>query len=195
VDAAFFRPFLRPSDAVLDFGCGNGGIAARLRPDVRQIEGLEVNPHAAAIASSTGLHVYPSIDALPEAPTFDAVISNHVLEHVRDPAGTLERLHPSLQPGARVLLKLPVDDWRSPEQRRWEEDDIDHHLHTWTPKLAGNLLAEAGYSVERVELVASGYHPKLFPLIGTPLEKVAFRMLAVVRRRRQVFAVGRAPHP
>ena len=54
--------------------------------------------------------VYASLDDLPLRPTYDVIMSNHVLEHVRDVCGTLERLRQWLKPGGRIVLKLPIDD-------------------------------------------------------------------------------------
>lgn len=193
LEAAYFRPYLSAADVALDFGCGNGGIAHRLCDDVARVEGLEVNPHAASIARSLGLEVHPSLAAIPEAARYDVVYSNHVLEHVRDPATTLEGLRARMKPGARLLLKLPIDDWRARHQRGWSETDIDRHLHTWTPRLAGNLLYEAGFEVADIRVVTSAYHPKLFPLHRSWLSGMAFWALSVLKKRRQLFVRGRVP--
>lgn len=189
----YFEPYLKPTDVVLDFGCGNGGMLRLLQQRVARADGLEVNPAAAALARESGACIYDALDALPTTPTYDVVVSNHVLEHVRDVSGTLERLRQVIKPGGLFVTKLPLDDFRDPHQRRWDRDDIDHHLHTWTPRLFGNVLYEAGYEVETCRVVTSAWHPRLFSLLKWGLAPVAFWLLAVLKRRRQLLAVGRVP--
>lgn len=189
----YFKPYLKPDDIVLDFGCGNGGMLLLLDEHVRKAEGLEVNPRAIEQARTLGLTVHAGLDQLPQRPVYDAVVSNHVLEHVRDVSTTLERLRGSMKPGGRLLLKLPLEDWRAREQRVWSKEDIDHHLHTWTPRLIGNVLYEAGFEVDEIRVVTSAWHPRLFPLLKWGLGRLAFRALAVLKKRRQLFVVGRVP--
>jgi SAM-dependent methyltransferase len=148
-----------------------------------------VNPHSRALASASGRPVYEAIEQLPDS-EFDVVISNHVLEHIRDVPTTLERLRAKLRPGGRLLLKLPLDDWRSRNQRLPSSTDIDHHLHTWTPLLLGNTLKESGFVVDECRVITSAWHPRLFPLARIGLGKAAFWAFAAVMKRRQVFAVA-----
>ena len=189
----YFRPYLKKTDVVLDFGCGNGGMLRLLGEVVAEVEGLEVNPHAAAVARGFGQKVYGGIDELPQTPRYDAVVSNHVLEHVRDVPGTLERVRRCVRPNGLLLLKLPLEDWRSADSRHWSASDVDHHLQTWTPRLIGNVLYEAGYEVEEARVVTSAWDPRLFPLVKVGLGKLAFWALAVWKKRRQLFVVGRVP--
>ena len=193
LDFAYFKPYLKRSDVVLDFGCGNGGMLRLVNEHVQRADGLEVNTHAASIARSLGFDVYHSLDELPRTPVYDAVVSNHVLEHVRDASSTLERVQASVKRDGLLLLKLPIDDWRARDQRKWSRDDIDHHLQTWTPKLIGNVLYEAGYEAEDIRVITSAWHPKLFPLVKLGLGSLAFWALAAMKKRRQLFVVGRVP--
>lgn len=188
VDLKFFKPMLKPTDTILDFGCGNGGLLRLLSDHVERAEALEVNPHAAEIARSQGLTVYSSIEEIPTGPVYDVILSNHVLEHVRDPISTLERLRKSMKPGGKLLLKLPIDDWRARDQRRWRPNDINHHFQTWTPLLIGNVLTEAGFKVERTKVITSAWHPRLFPLIKYGLERIPFWLISVITKRRELFA-------
>ena len=190
IDFQYFRPYLRASDVVLDFGCGNGGILRLVAKSVARVDGLEVNPAAAAIARQQGLKVFSSLTELPLEPTYDVIISNHVLEHVRDVCGTLERLRESLKPAGMIVLKVPIDDARAGYQRQWTPDDSDHHLQTWSPRLFANVLFESGFEVKECRVITSAWHPKLFPLAKIGLGPFLFWLLAVVKRRRQLFAVA-----
>jgi 2-polyprenyl-3-methyl-5-hydroxy-6-metoxy-1,4-benzoquinol methylase len=193
IDFAYFRPYLKGTDVVLDFGCGNGGILRLIEQMVEHAEGLEVNPASASIARLQNLTVFSSLDALAHEPRYNVIVSNHVLEHVRDACSTLEELRAHLKPGGRLVVKLPIDDARAPYQREWSRDDPDHHLQTWTPRLFANALFESGFEVNECRVIASAWHPRLFPLTKIGLGRFAFWMFALVKRRRQLFAVATNP--
>jgi 2-polyprenyl-3-methyl-5-hydroxy-6-metoxy-1,4-benzoquinol methylase len=112
-DFGYFEPFLSSTDRVLDFGCGNGAMTRLIAGHVRKVEGIEVNASAAQIARTSGLTIYSSLNELPAGASYDAVVSNHVLEHVRDVPSTLEQLRPRIRKQGLILLKLPMEDWRA----------------------------------------------------------------------------------
>ena len=88
----YFEPFLKNTDCALDFGCGNGGMLRLMAQHVRRVVGIEVNASAADVARSSGLTVYSSLEALPHDELYDVVVSNHVLEHIRNVPATLEHI-------------------------------------------------------------------------------------------------------
>ena len=191
----WFAPHLKATDRVLDFGCGNGGMLRLLKDRVASAEGLEVNAPARALAEKTGCRVWPSLEALPGGAVFDAIVSNHVLEHVRDVCGTLTALRARLRPGGLFITKLPIDDVHARHQRGWSRDDSDHHLQTWTPRQFANVLHESGYEVRECRVLTRAWHPKLFPLVKLGLSTPAFWAFAVLKKRRQLFAIGVNPGP
>ena len=193
IDFTYFRPYLKGTDVVLDFGCGNGGILRLIAQMVQQAEGLEVNAASASIARAQQLTVFSSFDALLHEPRYDVIVSNHVLEHVRDVCSTLEKLRAHLKPGGRLVVKLPIDDAHTAYQRDWSRNDSDHHLQTWTPRLFANVLFESGFEVKECRVITSAWHPRLFPLMKIGLGPFAFWMLALIKRRRQLFAVAINP--
>ena len=184
-----FAPHLRESDAVVDFGCGIGALLERLPAASRC--GVEVNEQAAQEARRRGLLVVASAKEL-ESQSADVVISNHALEHTLAPLGELNELHRILRPGGKLVIWLPIDDWRA--QRR-PAANPDHHLYTWTPLLLANLLEEAGFEVEESRVVTHAWPPftSFLARLPRPLFELMARFWAVVRRRRQAMAVARKP--
>jgi SAM-dependent methyltransferase len=101
---------------ILDWGCGYGQISSMLVGAGLRIESFEYagpgSPNAVV-----SLPLYPEIRAyissedvaLPyEDSTFDAVLSCGVLEHVRDPGGSLDEIRRVLAPGGVLYcFKLP----------------------------------------------------------------------------------------
>jgi SAM-dependent methyltransferase len=183
-----FEPYVRPTDVVLDFGCGGGFLINRLR--CRQRIGVEPSTVARAHAASLGLTVYASTAGVPDE-TADVVISNHALEHVEHPLEELRALRRVLKPGGRLVLVVPIDDWRS--QRAPLQEDPNHHLYTWTPLLLANLLTDAGFRVLSSRLATHAWSMNFRPLkrrVPPKLYQLVTWVFAVVKRRRQVIAVA-----
>lgn len=189
-----FAPYLEPSQTVLDFGCGAGGLLALVEPRVAHADGLEVNPAAAELARErTGCRVFASLDELPPDQTYDLILSNHVLEHIRDVCSTLERLRPHLRPGGRFVTMLPINDYRDSYHRGWSHEDVDRHLQTWPPRLFANVLYESGYEVEECRVIYSRWAPSLEPFARLGLARLAAWAFARVFHRPQLLGVGIRP--
>jgi SAM-dependent methyltransferase len=193
IDFSYFKPYLNKDYTVLDFGCGNGGILSYVQSCVARVDGVEVNPSARVLAQRHGATIYDRLEKIPVDVRYDLIFSNHVLEHVRDVCGTLELLRARLVPGGKLILKLPFDDANSAYQRKWEADDIDHHLYTWSPRLLANLLDETGYKVQSCSLITSAWHPKLFFAQKLGIGRFVYWVFAVLKKRRQTFAIAVNP--
>jgi SAM-dependent methyltransferase len=181
---------VKPSDSLVDFGCGNGALLARINA-ARKI-GVEVNPAAREAAARRGLKVAASADAVPTE-SADVVISNHALEHTVNPLEDLRALHRVLKPGGTIVLWLPLDDWRS--QRRYEKER-NHHLFAWTPLSLGNLLEEAGFESIETRVVTKAwlmFYRSFARVLPLRVYSVITILTAMTTRRRQLFAKARRP--
>lgn len=189
VAARKFAPHVRPTDTVVDFGCGPGHVLARL--DVAQRIGVEPNPHTRSLAEAAGVHTVERTTQLPPE-SADVVISHHALEHTLSPFEELCALLTVLRPIGRLALVVPVDDWRV--QRQPDPNDINHHLFTWTPRLLYNLLSEAGYRVGGCRVVRRTLPGRLTEPLGQRLPDRAFEavmgLTAVVRCRPELHALA-----
>lgn len=106
-------PFVpRTASRILDVGCGLGGFSRTVKAGTPGLcaWGIEENPTAAAHAA---LHLdkvvtgrFPD-DMPPDAPQFDTVFFNDVLEHMVDPWAALQAVRPYLAPGGTVVASLP----------------------------------------------------------------------------------------
>lgn len=112
---------------------------------------------------------------------------------MRDVCATLEEIRLHIREGGLLIVKLPIDDIRSARQRGWSQDDSDWHLHTWTPRLFANVLYEAQFEVVDQRIITSACDPRLFWLDRWKLARFAFWALAVLKARRQLFAVACVP--
>jgi SAM-dependent methyltransferase len=187
-NSRFFAPFIRENDAVLDFGCGGGYLLQAL--SCRTRTGVDINPAAREHAQSLGIEVF-SHPAELEDRKFDAIISSHCLEHVPSPYEALAQLRKLLDKDGKIVLLLPVNDWRN---EPWTGPDINFHLYAWTPKLLGNLLIAAGFEPVFIKILNYANPPSFDQYLWDFSERV-FGVLSyffsIILRRRQIWAVAR----
>lgn len=188
-----FQPYVKATDTIADFGCGSGDLLFHIRAG-RKI-GVEINPHARKHAEEAyALECYDDASKVEDG-ICDVIVSNHALEHVPYPIGALQELRKKIKPDGLLVLCLPVD-WRTPRMEKYNPNDVDMHLHTWTPQLIGNTLKSAGFAPESIKIWAHGagwqrYVPKRFTTIRQPYFNSACWAWSMITRRRQLFAVAR----
>lgn len=184
-----WQPHIAAGDDVLDFGCGGGFLLKVLQ--AQRKAGVEIIPQAQENARQLGVEVYASVEDVPDK--FDKVISSHTLEHVPHPRQAVLELREKLRDeSSRMILLLPLDDWRSRSNRRYRTDDVCMHLHTWTPQLLGNLLSSCDLRVEHVRVINHAWPPKkeLFWWLAPSLFHIAAGAWSVLNKQRQLFAVA-----
>jgi SAM-dependent methyltransferase len=183
-----WAPHVRADDDLVEFGCGGGDLLNSL-PARRKV-GIEINPAAAERARAFGLEVHERLDALPAA-SFDTAISSHALEHVESPVAILRELRRVLRPGGRLVLLLPLDEWRNAGQRHFRAGDMDMHLYAWTPLTLGNLLTVSGFRPDDVSVLAHAWPPRLADALWNRSERLfhlAARATSVLLKQRQLLA-------
>lgn len=189
INSRKFTPFVSEENVVLDFGCGNGALLLHIK--CRRKIGVEVNPIAYEEARRSGLEVYESLEKVPTE-LVDVVISNHTLEHVPCPLQSLRKIYEILIHGGKIVLCVPIDDWRN--QKRPNSEDINHHLHTWTPLLLGNLLVEAGYEIDDVWIYHHAWPPNHWQQLDAHLPIWIFDWICGLTawwyKRRQIMALA-----
>jgi ubiquinone/menaquinone biosynthesis C-methylase UbiE len=110
------RGLLKPTDKVLEIGCGTGTTALKLAPGVESILGTDVSPGMVEIAREkaategrtnatfevAAAHALPSADGV-----FDAVLGFNILHLLADRATMLHEVRRVLRPGGIFISKTP----------------------------------------------------------------------------------------
>lgn len=98
----------QPGERILDLGCGDGQLTARLAAAGALVRGFDASPQMLAAARARGLEVDEgSAENLPYADaSFDAVFSNAALHWMRDQDAVLGQLHRVLRSGGRFAAEM-----------------------------------------------------------------------------------------
>lgn len=153
---------LRPSERVVDLGCGPGMLAEAMLAQVGAsgaVDAIDVSDSMLAIAQRR-CAVYTNasfqigdVTQLPyEEGRFDVGVCTQVYEYVTDVDLALRELHRVLKPGARAVI---VDtDWESCVWASSDDARMRKVLETWDrhcphpnlPRVLATKLARAGFS-------------------------------------------------
>ena len=158
------------SGRVLDVGCGPGHLLAEFKQLGWEPLGTEATEEAAAIARRIhGLEVREGDlrDLRLSSNHFDAVVSWHTLEHMREPGVVLDEIARVLKPGGVLLISVP--DFGSPEARAnpaaWFHLDVPRHLAHFPAAVLRTQLERRGFAIERHRHFAPEYDA--FSLVQT----------------------------
>lgn len=188
-----FSGSIRPSDTVIDFGCGGGFLLNNLT--CKEKIGIELNPSAAESVRQLGVrHFYTATDAVQAMgeEVADVIISNHALEHTHNPLQELKNLRPLLKKGGIIHFFIPCDT----AAQAYKPKDINNHLYSWSPMNFGNLFVEAGYEVDYMRPFIHKWPPHYtrFAKLGWPIFDLCCKVYG--RIERSYFQVeGRSRRP
>jgi 2-polyprenyl-3-methyl-5-hydroxy-6-metoxy-1,4-benzoquinol methylase len=126
-----------PNAAVLDIGCGDGGLLNGLQRLGWHTYGIEP-----AIKVAFRRHV--ELTEVPARAQFRLIVLRHVLEHLRDPLDMLRRVERALLPGGYLFISVPnLDGLPSHGDFRYCISDRPH-ISAFTRPCLVTLLARAG---------------------------------------------------
>jgi SAM-dependent methyltransferase len=139
--------------ALLDVGAGTGAFSHTMQQAGWLVTGLEPDSTARANAREKHrLNLLPpqELYELPAA-GFDAITLWHVLEHVHDLQGYMQRFFTLLKPGGRLFIAVP--NYTSKDAARynahWAAYDVPRHLYHFSPASIQQLAAIHGFEVAK----------------------------------------------
>jgi SAM-dependent methyltransferase len=140
---------------LLDYGCGSGRFAAKMRDRGWDAFGMDFSSHAAEAASRNfGLKVIhgdlPHVD-VPDS-SLDAFTLRAVLEHVHDPNRLLRAAFAALKPNGWLFVSVPnLGGWGFRAfGPAWFPLELPRHLLHFTPDTLKRVVSESGFAVEAV---------------------------------------------
>lgn len=150
LDSKVFYLPANPGGKLLEIGSGGGQQLEIMNALGWQAEGVDRDPEARKNAMSRGLKVSLGVLEDQDFPEnhFDAVISNHVIEHVFDPVSLLKEVHRILKPGGRFVFITPnIESWGHRVFRHADLMFMDspRHLYVFSMPSFRRLAEQAGF--------------------------------------------------
>jgi 2-polyprenyl-3-methyl-5-hydroxy-6-metoxy-1,4-benzoquinol methylase len=152
-----FLPALREMEKLmpqggklLDVGCSIGQFLDLARDKGWEVEGVELNEDAAAVARREyGLTVHNKKleDVGFEPESFDVITLWGVFEHLTDPNAMLRDVRKLLKPGGLVLLFVPNGHSLIIRMSRDNNSTVSGRAHLWyfSPSTMGQILEKNGF--------------------------------------------------
>jgi 2-polyprenyl-3-methyl-5-hydroxy-6-metoxy-1,4-benzoquinol methylase len=141
-------PFRR-GGRLLEIGCGSGSYLAMMRMLGWTVCGIEPDPVAAEMAikiADSHVHIGMIDDAPFEPSSFDAVVSNHVIEHVYDPKSFVSSAARLLAKDGVIAVQTP--NFQSLGHKLFGADlfslDPPRHLCLFTPASLRQVFENSG---------------------------------------------------
>lgn len=142
---------------VIDFGCGTGETTPLLHEHLAPEEVVGVEASAASLEVARQKHASPktrflSLDAPLEPGSFDLVYCNGVFHHIPpgERAGVIRHLAQALRPGGFFAL-FENNPYNPGTRYVMSRIPFDKDAILLSPREAKRLLAEGGFTTERVE--------------------------------------------
>jgi SAM-dependent methyltransferase len=166
----------RPGETILDLGCGDGQLTARVAEAGPVVRGVDASPAMVAAARTRGITAdEASAENLPYADaSFDAVFSNAALHWVQDQDGMMAEVRRVLKQGGRFVAEMGghgniaairVALMAVLERHGFAgaEEGVNYYP---TPEGYTRRLERHGFSLERVALI-----PRPTPLESSGMER------------------------
>ena len=153
----------QPGETILDLGCGDGQLTARIAAMGANVIGVDASPQMAAAARARGIKVDEAqAESLPYADrTFDAVFSNAALHWVRGQDAMMAEVRRVLKPGGRFVaemggqgniaaIRVALIAVLSRHGFDGREDNVNYYP---TPEAYTKRLTQHGFHVEKIALI------------------------------------------
>jgi SAM-dependent methyltransferase len=201
---------------ILEIGAGSTNPTSTFLTTLGEVHGLDPDPEIQENTALTSVVLLDQSTFPYESASFDACVSNYVIEHVDDPANHLFQIARVLKPGGVYVFRTPnrfhyvaIAAWLLPH---WVHDTLANRLrnlpeHAHAPhrtvyrlnSLAAirRLAAKAGLRVETLRMVEKepsyGMSSPLLFLIFAGYERLVNATTALDFMRANIFGVLRKP--
>jgi 2-polyprenyl-3-methyl-5-hydroxy-6-metoxy-1,4-benzoquinol methylase len=161
VDQRVMRLSSSPGGRLLEVGCGAGVMLRQMADLGWEVAGVDPDPKACTVARSHDLEIKCGSleEAMYPSDYFDAVIMNHVLEHIGKPYELLKECFRVLRPGGRIVITTPNAASLGHRFFRtaWRGIEAPRHLFIFTPGSLQMLLNSIGFESISQRTIVSPY--------------------------------------
>ena len=132
--------------SVLELGAGAGWNLVAFQAAGFQVKGWDYSEQLTRLGRSKGIPMSRGgiAEAITEGSRYDAIILNHVLEHLLEPVAVLSKLHGLLNPGGCLYIGVPATDFPSRGLLQ------SAHVYYFTDRTLSHYLARAGWIAGRI---------------------------------------------
>jgi SAM-dependent methyltransferase len=177
---------------LLEIGAAEGHFLEAARAAGFEARGIEPAESAARAARArAGVEVETGFveDVALAEESLDAICAWHVLEHVPEPGGALERLGAALREDGMLFLEVPNAESPAARDADWLHWAPEYHVAHYGPASMRALLERAGLAPVAIDTFpGTGYYPPRMAL--APGQLYSYAREAVTLR-----ALPRRPHP
>ncbi len=171
--------------SLLDIGAGTGHFPHYMKLSGWQVDALEPDEKARKIAAEKlNIQIDP-IENLAQLPAnqYDVITMWHVLEHVHDLPGYLERCREVLKPGGVLIIAVPNHTSKDALKygAQWAAYDVPRHLWHFSPLSMSKLLNQYQFKlIEKLPMHLDAFYVSMLSekykgsgLLGAPKAFIA----------------------
>jgi len=153
----------QPDERILDLGCGDGVLTGKIVEAGARVVGADTSDDLLSAARARGVDArHIDGEALPFDQEFDAVFSNAALHWMRDADAVIAGVRNALKPGGRFVAEFGghgnvaacVAAMRAAADKFGGDAALAGPWFFPTPEEYQERLEQAGFTVERIALVA-----------------------------------------
>jgi len=141
---------------VLDFGCGEGGFLANIKPFAKARGGIErARILREKIVNEQEIQVFPDVNSV--SGKFDVVTMFHVIEHLKDPIQELKNIGDILKEDGSIIIETPnVEDALLSFYTCKEFQNFTYwgcHLYLFSRETLRETIERAGFKVDYIKQI------------------------------------------
>jgi SAM-dependent methyltransferase len=149
---------VRPSQKILDIGCGNGKLICELfNIGFQKVQGVD-KFISKDIDYGHGVKVFQKDLSELKKGHYDLLMMHHVFEHMSEPLEELKKSHALLKKDGYLIVRIPVvgKAWEI-YRDQWIQLDAPRHFFIHTEESIAILAEQSGFSITDVIYDSSGF--------------------------------------
>ena len=190
----FIRPWLKKEFKILEIGAGHGGLCSFLAKKGFNVFALEPSLAFRHRLKRNGIQVVGSmLDDLPIGSKYDVVLAYHVLEHVNNPTGFLQKVRQFIRPKGILFGEVPNVPLIPKDLPVYFKKSIFLNVHLFHYSCCGmrHILEKAGLAnVKCIEIgFRRGFIRTIFPRANFHLLHPSFQASKLLRLQSALHAL------